>query len=486
MAFILRILFIPQGAVSFHYDMARDAYVAQQIWKDRDLKILGPPTSTEDLYHGVLYYYLIAPFYGLGQGDPKIVALILSLINSLTVIPISLLAKDLFKQTRWVVLAGLFFVVSFEASQYGPWLSNPGPAMFTVAWFFYFLRLWQKGKSFGLYLAAVFATLSAQFQFFLVYLLVLMIIFKFLFKIRVSIRQVVFSLGLTLIGFSTFVISTIKFGTFQKILSGLVSIPQIGQFTFHIQFSEVFVDYINRFADIFINNFLPANIFLGGLLGFIVLYFCRKNTFILFGLLSNGLIFIFGGHSSTFANVGMVTPAILAMVFFLQKIWSKSKLFYFLIFVLIVSSNLYTVFKITPFGQLALVIPKDMVLKGELQLIDKTYELTEGRPFSINTLTLPLWTNTTWAYLYSWYGLKKYGYVPEFYGHDQVGLLGNDSLERIEKPHNKTFFIIEPHVGIPENRFEWEIGSEESKTDLIKEYSYGELKLQYRKPKTDG
>ena len=55
----------------------------------------------------------------------------------------------------------------------------------------------------------------------------------------------------------------------------------------------------------------------------------------------------------------------------------------------------------------------------------------------------------------------------------------------IDKPLNKTFFIIEPHVGIPEDRFNWEIGSEDSKTELIKEFQYGELKLQFRKPKID-
>jgi len=96
---------------------------------------------------------------------------------------------------------------------------------------------------------------------------------------------------------------------------------------------------------------------------------------------------------------------------------------------------------------------------------------------------LPLWTNTTWAYLYSWYGQAKYGYVPSFYGHNQVGLLGNESLALNEKPLDKTFFIIEPHVGIPDDRYKWEIGAEDSKSELKKEFLYGELLLQYRNPK---
>src|SRR3989344_6121575 len=136
LAFILRIIFIFQGGLSFHYDMARDAFEVQSIWRDYDLKILGPPTSTPGLYHGVLYDYLIAPFYLLGQGDPRVVAIFLSFINSLVIIPIVLLAKDLFKANKWAYLAGFLFVVSFEGTQYAPWISNPTPAVLTIALFF--------------------------------------------------------------------------------------------------------------------------------------------------------------------------------------------------------------------------------------------------------------------------------------------------------------------------------------------------------------
>src|SRR3989338_11619442 len=142
LAFILRIIFIYQGGVSFHYDMARDAYEAEQIWKNHDLKVLGPPTSTSGLYNGIFYYYLIAPFYLLGQGDPRVVAIFLSFLNSLTVIPVMFLVKDLLKSKKWAILGGFLFAVSFESTQYGPWISNPGPALLTVALFFLCLRSW--------------------------------------------------------------------------------------------------------------------------------------------------------------------------------------------------------------------------------------------------------------------------------------------------------------------------------------------------------
>lgn len=476
-------MFISQGAVSFHYDMARDAFISRQIWQEFDFKIIGPPTSTPGLYHGVLYYYLIAPFYGLGQGDPKVVALLLSFINSLSVIPLMLLAKDLFKKNIWAILAGLLFAISFEATQYGPWLSNPAPAFLTVSFFFYFLRLFQKGKTNALYLAVLMAALSAQFQFFLIYLFLLIPVFIFLFKLKINGKQILLSFIILLLGLSNFFLAAIKFNTLGQIINGFLNISVVNQIDFKTQFSEVLINYFNKFADLFISNFLPTNVFLGGLLALLVLYFARKEKFILFCLLSNFPIFIFGGHSNTYANIGLAIPAILGVIFLIQRLARYSKVLVALLLFLIILSNLYALFKNSPNGQISLVIPNDMILKNQLALIDDTYKIASYQPFSINTLTLPLWTNTTWAYLYSWYGFGKYGYLPSFYGHDQIGLLGEKELKKIEKPLEKSFFIIEPHEGISTELFNSEQSSEDGKTELISETNYGSLRLQVRGPK---
>lgn len=482
LSLVLRILFIYQGGVSFHYDMARDAYEAKQIWQNFHLKILGPPTSTPGLYHGVLYYYLIAPFYGFGQGDPRIVAIFLSLLNSLVIIPLILLGKEIFKSGKWAILAGLFFVVSFEGTQYGPWVSNPAPAALTVAFFFLALRLWQKGKRYGLYLAVLFAALSSHFQFFLIYLFLLIPIFGMFFKIKASIKAIGISFLIIFFGLLNFFIAAIKFKTFGQIFSGFVNIGASGAIDFRPQFSESLLNYINRFTELFTLNFFPTSVFLGGILAIIVLYTIRHERLLLFFLFSNIPIFLFGGHTNTYANIGLVVPAILALVFFLQSIWRRSKAVVIVLIILSLLTNIFTIFKYNPKGQIILVIPNDMNLKNELGLIDKTYKMAEGREFSINTLTLPLWTNTTWAYLYSWYGQKKYGYVPYFYGHDQIGLLGANSLKKIDKPLNKTFLIIEPADGIPPRFYQEELDTENSKTKLSQEFNYGSIKLQVRIP----
>lgn len=471
--------------------MARDTFEAQRIWKEQDLKIIGPPTTTEGLYSGVLYYYLLAVPYGLADGNPKAAAVFLSFINTLAIIPIILLTKNLFKSNVYAFSAAIFFTFSFEAIQYGPWISNPSPAIFTIAMFFYSLRAWQKGKSWGLPLAVVFAALSAQMEFFLTFLFAVILAFKFIFNIKVQVKQFFISAILTLIIMSSFLISMIKFNTFGKVLFGLFSISQNSEINFRIKFTDLLLNYLDRYSNLFINNFFPANVSIGGVLGFIVLFFLIKglrkewNKFILFCMLCNLPIFLFGGQNSNYTTVGMVTPAILGVLVFLQSVFKKSVTLGIVIIFAIIFANLYMTFRIGENGQILFVIPKDMVLKNELKLIDETYKISDGQPFSINTLTLPLWTNTTWAYLYSWYGYKNYGYVPSFYGHNQIGLLGEKDLLKIDKPLNKTFFIIEPHVGIRDEDYRLEIGAENSKTDLISETKYGELILQFRKPKNE-
>ena len=275
LAFALRVPFIFQGALSFHYDMARDAYVALQILSG-DFKIQGPPTSTPGLYHGPLYYYLLAPFYGWGEGDPRVPAFFLAFLNSLTIIPIMLLAKDLFKSIKLAFLAGFLFAISFESSQYGPWLSNPSPAYLTVALFFVFLRVWQKGKVSGLYLASFVAILSAQFQFFLIYLLLVIAVFGYLFKIKTNFKQKFIAILIALGSLSPFVIASLKFQTLQNFAGGFLSIATAGQIDFRSQFSVLALNYLDKFSETFIYNFFPTNVFLGGLVAFLSLILLKN------------------------------------------------------------------------------------------------------------------------------------------------------------------------------------------------------------------
>ena len=96
LAYSLRILFLPQGALTFGYDQARDALVTRQIIEG-DLKTLGPPASTPGLYHGALYNYVLVPAYLIGK-NPINAAYWVSLLNAATVFIIFCLTYSMTKK----------------------------------------------------------------------------------------------------------------------------------------------------------------------------------------------------------------------------------------------------------------------------------------------------------------------------------------------------------------------------------------------------
>ncbi len=136
------------------------------------------------------------------------------------------------------------------------------------------------------------------------------------------------------------------------------------------------------------------------------------------------------------------------------------------------------IFKENQNGETLFAIQKDLVLSKELPAIDYAYKVG-GKNFALNTLTNPLWINTTWSYLFNWYGKEKYGYLPQWYGRDQVGLLGNN-LASVSKDTKTYIFIIEPMQGIPGKYLGEELSYEDSVTSLVEERSFGEIRVQKR------
>src|SRR3989344_7058097 len=94
--FFLRTMYLPRGSVNFMYDQARDAYAVKEILAGH-LKVLGPPSSSQGLSHGVFYYYLVAPAYLIGGGNPVAVSAWLALVNTLGGLVVFFLARALTK-----------------------------------------------------------------------------------------------------------------------------------------------------------------------------------------------------------------------------------------------------------------------------------------------------------------------------------------------------------------------------------------------------
>lgn len=473
------------STVIFGYDQARDAFEAYKIYHYHHLKILGPPSSFEGFYHGVIWYYLIAVFYGISS-NPAVATQIFAVFLYLSIPLAWFVAYKLFHNVKIAAMTVVFYSLSplFIASMSS--LYNPGSA-FIIAPLLLFV-LWKyihTKKPLTSFFIGILFGLLIQFNF--QYLLILSTIFTYIwyFKLRIKMQDIIsFIIGL-LISLSTFIVADIKFG-------GKTVINIIRFFTnsnnFNQSASQILLTITDKIVDFIYITFLP-------LPKVIVLFVAittaiylfrklryKKNPQVAFLLiwLSNILIYACV-RSDVLGVLHTFNPSLLALVILgaaiLVKLTSNNiKLLIITVLIglleIILTIN-WRNSKISP-----LTPQQGIFLKDEIAAIDSIYKRANGKPFTISTYTNPLEINTLWAYLYRFYGEKKYGYVPYWGGQDQKGYLGD--LPQKTLPTKQRFVIIEPDVLTPN---EWLIRfgqKEDLIADFIKEEKFGGFRVQER------
>ncbi len=491
LAFLLRVLYLPQNALSFYYDQARDAFIVKQILSG-DLKILGPPSSAQGLFHGVLYYYVLAPAYWLGAGNPVFVAYWIAFLNSVTVFVIYYFTYLLTKKRAAGFLGAFLFAISFEASQYATWLSNPALAVLSVPLIYLGLWMWLKEKkALGPVISAIGLGVSIQAEVFLAHHIIPIAIWLWIEKKNLLKKDVIKFITILGIILSSLILAEIKFGF--KGFSGIASLLSgEDMWVRGKDIGDYIILYLNQIGHTFSDSLLPSYSGYGGALGIGLLWYAlstwnkkkRKITltwqpFLLSYFLAHLLIVSLGDIGTPHLSAGIGVAIITLAAIVLSLSWPKRKWLVTLIFVAILFSNITAIFSENKKGQAAFTIQKDMILSNQLKALDYTYQKADGDAFSINTLTVPLWVNTTWSYLYNWYGLKKYGYLPEWQGRDQVGQLGNN-LPKASEDTKLHFFIKEPPQGLLKFHQETEAQAEEARSKLVEEVGFGDLMVQQR------
>ncbi len=484
-AILVRWLYLPQKAVSFAYDQARDAFIVREMLGGH-LKILGPPVSgVPGLFHGVLYYYVIAPAYFFGQGNPVAVAYYLSFISSLGVFAVYYLAFLLTKSKLPALFSALIFAFSFEASQYANLLTNASMGVWFVPVIYIGLFLWINKKSkWAPVITGLGFGLSVQSEVALLYHLAPIILWLFLFRKNIFRNQIFTFAAAFLFAIFPMIISEIKFGFtgIRGIIYLLMSQDGIVQSK---NLSDFIITFLNQSGRSFAYTLFPINVVFGGLLGFLMIIFSLKTKelwpkFLASYIFAYLIALPFGGWNMKHILVG-VAPAVAVLAgIFIYKNFSKNKLILILILAIVVLSNTFKIIKENIKGQTIFPLQGDLILSKEISLVDYTYQRADGKPFSISSLTSPLFVNTLWSYLYNWYGKDRYGYLPYWVGRNQVGQLG-DNLQTAASGIPLHYFIIEPTYGIPELWVTYAKGDQDAISSLVSEKKFGEIVIQERK-----
>nr|MBP9690604.1 hypothetical protein [Candidatus Woesebacteria bacterium] len=151
---------------------------------------------------------------------------------------------------------------------------------------------------------------------------------------------------------------------------------------------------------------------------------------------------------------------------------------------IIMVSNIQLIQKFGRHGQVMFTIQDKILLADEYKVLDYIYRDSDGKAFAIDTVTNPLFNNTTWAFLFKWYGNEKYETMPVWLGYPQVDpfVYGKDiafSDAALDKG-SLLYVIYEPPEGIPDHYYSAYPRYEDTRSHLIEKKQIGTFWVEKR------
>jgi len=466
---------------TFGYDMARDAFHAYDIFFKHDLMILGPGTDIPGLNHGVLwFYFLVIPYLIAGQ-DPQLAVIPFFLLSIATIPFVWLLSEKLFKNRTVSFVATILYGFSPLVVALASWMSNPilclyvtPPLLLTL---YSFLKKPTSKKA--LLIGALYGVLI-QSQLANLLFLITIPLFLIIFRVRPPLKSIVtFLLGLVTI-LSSYLLVEITFH--WRGLAGLLGFLKNHHSSGpKLQFiGDKWIEFFNLTTFPF-----PTIIVIICIVLFLVLLVknfkgAKKPLTFLLIWLSNILFFTYfdtGVSHSSFVFIPSIVAGVL-LVSYLLVTFFKNKYVIGIIVLVIVLFQVKTVimWQRTEFSPAA--IQRSNTTYRYKEVVDYTYKSSAGNAFTIITITNPLFINTTWAYLYEFYGARKYGYEPFWGGKGQAGYPGNLT----EKPFGTKdrYLIIESTIGVPSIYVTKAIYEEDRVSNIVDEKKFGYVTVQKR------
>lgn len=454
----LRFGYIFPDKIIFGYDQIGDVLIARKIVDYHDLVIQGMNDSSLGFNHGVLLNYFTAILYFLGGGNPMTITYGYAFFNALTVISVFVFAISIFQNLSFALISAFIAAVSFRMILVSGWISNTTVALYLTPFFFLGFWLFKKKHNWGLVLSAFLLGLLIQSQLLMIYNFAVIPVLWLLLKLkRPNLKTILFSTLAFFVATSTMVLTEIRSG-----------FSSINVFLHPSGFlSETSLPIIKRFPifgkQLLMNfslNLSPQYLTLGMIAGALILsviigsVFYRKtkqeekNGLILLFvfLLSPIFMLVVGYHDKPWTLIGIVPAIFIAAGYLISKI----PLFPIKIFLLgsIFYLNISMVINGYNQGELFINQEPSSTLKGQLAVVDYTYQEAKGEPFAINAVNYPLYYNTFWSYHYPWYGQKKYNYLPNWSGGEQ--LYPYNSLPASTGNEKVYYMIIDETGAIPQ------------------------------------
>lgn len=471
LAFFLRVYGLPQN-LFFAFEQGRDLKVLSDMAFNHKMTLIGPRTSIDGVYHGILYYYsALIPFL-LGKGNPMGVMAFFIFWQSLGTVFFFQFAKELGNKMT-AVFGSILYACSFGLIVYSRWLSHP-PLIIP----FSILLFWSLAKSAvkeNFYVLAILAW-GAIFHLDLVVAISFMpaILIYFLWqKPKPPTKKIfVFCLILLFLTFLPYLMFDFRheFLMSNSIKKFLISGATFIAPDFLKAVSHIIFRYTSEIQDVIDANlfFLPIIIFFVSL---IWLFLKKKKTagekILILWVISLPTLGIMASPIFGLKHylVGLDAGIILIISLWLTHFRSIFfKIIGILTLLFLILNNIFLIRNWLPINRnvFYLFSQPGMILGSEQKVIDYIYTDSDKKNFGWEAFTIPYWSNAGWDYLFSWYGVKKYKY-----------------LSRELKKGENFYVIVEPggDIGFLNN---WLKEQMDKRGKVLKENIFGEIKVQKR------
>ncbi len=472
-AFVIRVFRIDQ-TLGFYYDQGRDALVVWDFIHSNKFFLIGPTTGLPGIFRAPYYYYLITPFYWLGNGNPIWPYVFLTFTSVLAIALIYYLGKKIQDRTTGII-AAVVAAFSFNIFLASRWLSNPTPMLLLSLLLVWGMIKITEGRKWAWPIVAVVSGLSL-FSFGssgeLFYLPALAIFLVWQWKNRPDTKNLILSIFLFILTFIPLVLFDLRhqnillnnlFGTFG-VESGSFGIPTWGFIKSRTEtYFGIFTNKVFQSR----NAFNSIALVITGISFLAFLPKLIKNSkikivLLLLGSAVFGLYFYRGNYGILYDYymTGYYLVFVLLFAIILAQIWKLKivgKIFIFFFFYLFYMNNIPVIW-----GRVndACQETTSVCFVNQKEAIDWIYKAAGTRDFNVDVYVPPV-IPYAYNYLFTWLGNTKYNKLPV---DPQISLLY--TLYEADLPH-------------PERLQAW-LDRQKGIGRVVKEAKFGTIVVQER------
>lgn len=429
--------------LGFWYDQGRDALIIWDLFKNGKMFLIGPTTGIEGVFRGPWYYWLITPFYALGNGNPVYPMIFLTLISIFAIFIIYKVGESLGGK-KTALMAAFIAGLSVYIVNASRWLSNPTPMLLIGVAMIWAVFKFLEGKKYSLPLIALLTGMAMNFgsAMEIFYFPALLIIFIWKRKNLPNIKTILLSGLIFMLAFIPQILFEVRhpgvlIGPIQKFLfeegSFSLSFWELLKvrlpFYYSVFYSKFWLDGGRLFAPFFAITILML-LFKGKEIfknqKFIVVFIFTVAPFL-------GGLFFSGNHGNVYDYyfTGYYPIFILFFSYLLAKVFEKKfGKIVILVFLIIFSYKNFTAYK-QSYGK-KLQDYKVVNLGIQLPAIDWIYKNAGERDFNVDSYVPPV-IPYAYDYLFRWLGETKYNKAPKVENIDLLYTLYEEDLDHPER-----------------------------------------------------